>query len=263
MLLQCGNMPLMRERWMEVEDMDADVIYVCDHFKASILDPDVAAGKALSQSTSDKNFESTTVQAAIAATTSRIEIGCLVHAIGYRNPNLMADIARTIDHISGGRYILGMGASHRKGDYDEYGYEYGTQKSRALDLARDIPVIKARLEKLNPLPLRRIPLLIGSMGEHVGMRTVAEHADMWHLYGPVDTLRHKIEVMKRICDEVGRDFNELEIVTNYNPHLLGDKDTSPDIFLRLGIKHIVTTAQGPNWDLGVLRKLIEWRRNLS
>ena len=253
---QCGDMAMLRQRWKEVEDIGADAIYFCDHFHAARIDPAVAAGETHAQTTYDKNFEATTLQSAVAATTNRIEIGCIVHANSYRNPNLMADIARTIDHISGGRFVLGMGAGYLKADYDEYGFAYGTEKSRVLDLKRDIPIIKSRLEKLNPKPLRKIPLLIG-------LRIVAEHADMWHVYGPLEKVRQKIEILKRLRAEAGRSFDEIELMTFHTPHLSGNSDVGPDNYLELGIRNICTAAQGPDWDLGELRKLLEWRASLT
>jgi probable F420-dependent oxidoreductase len=258
---QMGDMPLMRHRWLEAESLGADVIYTCDHFNAQQIDREAVSGHAHTK-TQDrgKNFEGIVIQAAMAATTTRAEIGCIVHANSYRNPNLMADMARTIDHISGGRFILGMGSGYLKADYDDYGYEYGTQKSRLEDLARDIPIIKARFEKLNPKPLRKIPLMIASMGEQIGMRIVAEHADMWHVYGHIDQIRHKIEVLKGLCAEIGRDFNEIELTTFYMPHVLGAEAGDPDKFVELGIRHIITATQGPDWDFGVLLELLAWRK---
>ena len=259
---QFGDMALMRDRWMEAEDLGADVIYTCDHFFPMVLDEAATSGREHAKQPDAKNFEATTIQAAMAATTSRAEIGCIVHANSYRNPNLMADIARTIDHISGGRYILGMGAGYQQRDYEEYGYPYGTTKSRLLGLKRDIPIIKARFEKLNPKPLRKIPLMIASMGEQIGMRIVAEHADIWQVYGHRDQIEHKTNVLRKICDEMGRDFGEIELTTLHMPQYLGDADADPNIYLDLGIRHIIFVAQGPKWNLDGLRDLLAWRKSL-
>jgi probable F420-dependent oxidoreductase len=257
---QFGDMARMRDKWMECEDLGADVIYTCDHFFPMEFSEEVASGAVHARQPDTKNFEATTIQAAMAATTTRAEIGCIVHANSYRNPNLMADVARTIDHISGGRFILGIGSGYQRRDYEEYGYEYGTAKSRLLDLKRDLPIIKARFGKLNPKPLRKIPIMIASMGEQIGMRIVAEHADMWHVYGHKDQVTHKTEVLRRLCDEVGRDINTIELTTFFMPHLLGDAEGDPNVYLSLGIRHLIYITQGPEWDLSGLHHLLAWRK---
>lgn len=257
-LQQFGDMKRLRDAWMEAEALGVDRMYVIDHFNAQVVNKDVMNGEH-SKVASGKNFEATMLQAAMAATTTRPQIGCIVHANSFRNPNLMADMARTIDHISDGRFILGMGSGYLRADYDEYGYEYGTVKSRLLDLARDIPIIKARFEKLNPKPIRKIPIMIASMGEEIGMRIVAQHADQWNIYGPLEKIAHKTEVLKRLCAEINRDFNEIELtVSNYREIL---KDGNPDDYVKLGFTHISDATVGPNWDLGALRELLAWRKS--
>ena len=143
---QHGDMKPMRDAWVKAEELGVDRIYTADHFHTQIYSDDVFEEAAETKISSGKNFEAMTIQAAMAATTSRVEIGCIVHANSYRNPNLTADMARTIDHISNGRFVLGMGAGYMQPDYDEYGYEFGTPKSRMLALQRDMPIIRARLE---------------------------------------------------------------------------------------------------------------------
>jgi probable F420-dependent oxidoreductase len=254
---QHGTYERLRQQWMKAEEMGADGLYSADHFFAQV--PSVEAAEGAAPATfNGLNFEGTTIQAAMAATTTRAEIGCIVHANSYRNPNLMADIARTIDHISGGRYVLGIGSGYQLQDYVEYGYEYGTTKSRLEDLARNLPIIKARFEKLNPKPIRKIPILIASMGEQIGMRIVAEHADRWHVYGPLEKIIQKTEVLKEHCKAIGRDFSEIELTTWYFPNIL-QREINPDEFLKLGIRNIIQLQYGPEWDLGLLRELIEWR----
>jgi probable F420-dependent oxidoreductase len=259
---QHGDMDRMRKTWMAAEELGVERIWTADHFHAQSMNADdYSCGQAVSVSYGGKNFEATMVLAAMAATTSRVEIGCSVHAVGYRNPNLLADIARTTDHICGGRYILGLGAGYLRPDYDEYGYPFGTQKTRLLDLANAVPVIKARLEKLNPKPLRKIPILIASMGEKIGMPIVARHADLWHVFGPPDKIREKCAALKRICGELGRNPDEIEITANCMPQIMPDDD--PDTLIGLGATHLIGFATGPDWDLGPLKELLTWRRALQ
>src|SRR3712207_6468435 len=140
----------------------------------------------------------------MATLTSRAHVGCLVTCNTYRNPNLLADMARTVDHISGGRLVLGIGAGWFRRDYDELGYEFGTAGSRIADLAEALPRIKARWAASNPAPTRRIPILIGGGGEKKTLRVVAEHADAWHSFADLEVLRRKSAILAEHCAAVGR-----------------------------------------------------------
>lgn len=262
-LPQWGAMEDMRRAWMAAEELGVDALYSADHFFPQLLNTDAAVDDVKPQTPDGNNFEGTTVMAAMAATTTRPEIGCLVQANSYRNPNLTADIARTIDHISNGRFVLGIGSGFQERDYVEYGYPLGTTKSRLLDLARDLPIIKARLERLTPRPIRKIPILIASMGETIGMRLVAQYADRWNAFGKPEKVLHKVEVLRTLCLEIQRDFKEIELTTYYLPHLLKAKDADPDAYREIGFSHLIYPCQGPEWDPGPMRELVAWRDSVN
>lgn len=193
----------IRDLAAELDDLGVDIIFNWDHFFPLSGDRD------------GTHFESWTMLAAIAEQTSRAEIGALVNCNSYRNPNLQADMARTIDHISAkggtGRFIFGTGSGWFERDYVEYGYEFGTVGSRLDDLARDLPIIRSRWHALNPTPTREIPILIGGGGEKKTLRIVAEHADIWHSFSDAPTLERKLDILAEHGRAVDRDTSEIEI----------------------------------------------------
>ena len=235
----------IRDAVLRAEDLGVDAVLNWDHFFPLSGDPD------------GKHFECWTMLAAWAEQTERVEIGALVTCNSYRNPDLLADMARTVDHISGGRLILGIGAGWFARDYTEYGYEFGTAGSRIADLAQALPRIKERWARLTPAPTRDIPVLIGGSGERKMLRIVAEHADIWHSFGDVETLRRKSAVLDEHGAAVGRDTATLVTrsveVGEHAPEEVGDE------LLAAGARLLTVGVDGPEYDLAPAARWLRWR----
>jgi probable F420-dependent oxidoreductase len=225
-----------------IEELGADTIWNWDHFFP------------LYGERNGPHFEGWTLLTAMATLTSRAQVGCLVTCNTYRNPNLLADMARTVDHISGGRLILGIGAGWAERDYNEYGYEFGTAPSRLKELGKNLPIIKARWEKLNPPPTRKIPILIGGGGEKVTLKLTAQYADLWNGFGPLENWQRKNAILTDWCDRVGRDPAAIERTVSTGANDLGNLDT----YVAAGATHIILGLGAP-WDLTPVRRLLAWR----
>jgi len=240
---QHADYPAIRDTVRQLEDLGVDVIFNWDHFYPLTGDPD------------GKHFEAWTMLGAIAEQTSRVEFGSLVNCNSYRNADLQADMARTLDHISGGRFIFGTGSGWFEKDYDEYGYEFGTVGSRLDALAEALPRIEERWTKLNPAPTRDIPILIGGGGEKKTLRLVARHADIWHSFPDPDTLKRKLGILAEHCAAEGRDIAEIEISVENRQ---GD-ETKADELHALGATLFTVGISGPDYPLDGVKRMLAWR----
>jgi probable F420-dependent oxidoreductase len=247
---QHGDYAPLRDAAIRAEELGYDIAYNWDHFFPLYGDPD------------GRHLECWTVLAGWAEATRRIEIGPLVSCTSYRNANLIADMGRTIDRISGGRFILGLGAGWFRRDYEEYGYEFGTAGSRIETLAAAVRTIERRLELLNPPSVRRPPILIAGQGERRTLRVVAEHADGWHAGFPdrPSELEPKVAALRQWCNDAGRDPAEIEWGVGVEPEdlerfLVDDAPT----YVEMGFSQFTLGFNGPDWSVDVGRPWLAWR----
>ncbi len=181
-------------------------------------------------------FEGYTTLAAWAKVTTRARLGLLVGANTFRSPAVVAKMLTTIDHLSGGRAIAGIGGAWNEPEHRAAGIDFGSGYGQRLDwldesVAALRPLLAGQtvssppggryeLDELVVLPAPvqdQIPILIGGSGERKTLRTVAKYADMWNGMGTPEFLQHKIEVLRRHCDDVGRDIAEIEFTVGCKP----------------------------------------------
>jgi probable F420-dependent oxidoreductase len=234
----------IRTAAVKAEEIGVDIVYNWDHFYPLYGEPE------------GKHFECWTMLASWAEVTERVEIGALVTCNSYRNPHLVADMARTVDHISEGRLILGMGSGWFEKDYTEYEYPFGTAGGRLRELEVGLYKIKKRLAKLHPQPTRDIPVLIGGGGEKVTLRITAEYADIWHGFGTPEAIAHKNRVLDDWCAQIGRDPGEIERSVGCD----GDKlDANADALVEAGATQVTIGLNGPDYDMAVIEDWVAWR----
>ena len=234
----------LRQAWQHADQLGVDSIWLWDHFYPLYGDRN------------GRHFEAYTLLAAMAVDTSHAQFGAMVTGGGYRNPDLLADMARTIDHLSGGRFILGIGSGWFERDYREYGYEFGTKASRLKQLEPSLQRIKKRLAELNPPPVGKVPILIGGGGEKVTLRLVAQYADAWNTFPPASLYAHKMQVLDGWCAKLNRDPTAIERTIEVRP----DQWKEIDDCLAAGAQHLIMEIGQP-FDLKPLEQLLEKARN--
>jgi alkanesulfonate monooxygenase SsuD/methylene tetrahydromethanopterin reductase-like flavin-dependent oxidoreductase (luciferase family) len=194
-----------------------DSIWTWDHLYAIFGDPDQPI------------VEGYTALAGLAMGTDRADIGLLVGANTFRNPGVVAKSVVTVDHMSGGRAVLGLGGAWFGLEHEAFGIDFGSGFGQRLDwLDEATAAIRALLDgeivssdatgrydfrdlKLNPLPAReRLPIMIGGSGEKKTLRTVAAYADQWNAFGSPEVLAHKDAVLRAHCEALGRDHSAIE-----------------------------------------------------
>lgn len=208
-----------------VDDLGYDYLWGHDHLYSTGGDP------------FQPFFEGWTTLAAWSALTRQVRLGLLVGANPFRNPGLVAKMAATVDHVSGGRLILGLGAGNREAEVTAHGMDPGRSVGERLDwLEEALAIVRGLLDgeavhhesaryrfdgaRHAPPPVQaRVPFVVGSAGERKGLRIVARHADIWQMWLAMDDLElfaHKRAVLHEHCRAIGRDPATIE-------HTIGGK----------------------------------------
>ena len=221
---QATDWPEFEASAMKIDRLGYEHLWTWDHLYAIFGDP------------YQPIFEGYTSLAAWAKVTERVRLGLLVGANTFRNPGLTAKLAVTLDHISHGRAILGIGGAWFEQEHTEYGIEFGsgfgerlTWMDEATDAMRALldgeavtsqPAGAYRFKSLRLLPRpvqSKLPIMIGGSGERKTLRSVAKYADMWNAMGTPEKLRHKLDVLRDHCEAVGRDIGEIELTVGCKP----------------------------------------------
>ncbi|HEX6256371.1 MAG TPA: LLM class F420-dependent oxidoreductase [Euzebyales bacterium] len=239
-----------RATWLRCEELGVDDVFTWDHFFPLSGDPD------------GPHYEGWTLLAAMAEATGRVRVGTLVSSVGYRNPDLLADMAATVDHISDGRAILGIGAGWNERDYTEYGYGYGDVSTRARWFVEAVPRIVSRLDKLVPPPVSTpLPIMIGGGGERTTLRLTAQYAHIWNsFFDDAAAFTAKNAVLDRWCADVGRDPAEITRSIAMNDASRLDQ---LDELHAAGLRHFSLGVQPSDFDERAVRHMVQWRDGLE
>ena len=214
---QASDWPTYLSAGQRADELGYDTLWTWDHVYAIFGDPHQPI------------FEGYTALAALAQATERIRLGLFVGANTFRNPGLAAKAITTIDHISDGRAIAGIGGAWFGLEHHAFGIDFGSGFGQRLDwLAEAVPAMRAMFEgmpvtsppdgryafddlRLDPRPVQsHLPIMIGGGGEKKTLRIVAQWADMWNVFGTPETVAAKDAILRAHCTDVGRDTSEIE-----------------------------------------------------
>ena len=214
--IQRTDWPRLRDAARSVEAGGWDSLWLDDHLLSDEGD------------WRDPKLEGWASLAAVATSTQRVRLGLLVSSTTFRNPGLIAKLATTVDHVSAGRAVLGLGGGWFEREHDAFGIDFGSGFGERLDRLDEATMLIRRLldgERFShagrfyqvhdavcePRPIQaRLPILIGGSGPTKTLRTTAMYADLWNGYGSPDRIAATSDVLRQRCAEVGRAFDEIE-----------------------------------------------------
>jgi alkanesulfonate monooxygenase SsuD/methylene tetrahydromethanopterin reductase-like flavin-dependent oxidoreductase (luciferase family) len=226
-----------------LEELGYDHLWAWDHLYAIFGDP------------YQPIFEGWASLVGAAGMTKRLRLGLLVGANTFRNPGLQAKLAATLDHISDGRAILGIGGAWMEPEHTAHGIEFGSGFGQRLDwLDESTGAIRTLLDggevtsqpgghyqfdglRHQPVPVQpHLPIMIGGSGEKKTLRTVARYADMWNAMGSLEKMAHKVEVLKQHCADVGRDPSAIEFTLGIKA-CIRDSEAEADRVWKAAMEH--------------------------
>ena len=238
--------------WQEVDTLGFDTAWVFDHFLPIFSDP---TGPCM---------EGWTALSALAMATKNVRLGIMVTGNTYRNPAVLAKTATTVDIISSGRLILGIGGGWFEREHDAFGMSFPSVPERLSRLDESLTLIKqlwtqdtsnytGKYYQLQDAPFLpksvqkpHPPILVGASGEQVALGIVARHADMWNTFGTPDVFRHKIARLTEHCQRIGRDPDTIEksvLVTGmFAPN---EAHKQVEEYVAAGVTHIIFSVEAP------------------
>jgi alkanesulfonate monooxygenase SsuD/methylene tetrahydromethanopterin reductase-like flavin-dependent oxidoreductase (luciferase family) len=237
--VQRTGWPEVRDAVLHAEAAGFDDAWIDDH----LLCDEGDAG--------DDKLEAWTTIAALAAVTSRIRLGHLVSANTFRNPGLTAKMAATLDHVSGGRAILGLGAGWFEREHDAFGLKFGPWMGERIDrLAEAVPLVRRLLDGFHdavcrPRPVQaRLPILLGGSGPKKTLPLVARSADLWNAYGSPDEVAAADAVLRAACEAAGRDEREIERTVTLNVVIRADRGEAERAWAGWAGRHVPQAGEG-------------------
>jgi len=243
--VQRTGWPEVRAWGLAAEDAGFDSLWVDDHLLNDEGDPD------------DPKLEGWTTLAALAAITTRPRLGHLVVANTFREPGLVAKLVTTLDDISGGRAILGIGAGWFAREHEAFGLDFGATAGERIDrLAESAAILRRLLDgervthagrfyRLDGAVARpgphgaRIPILVGGMGRRKTLRVVAASADIWNGHGPVEDVADASAVLDAHCATIGRDPVSVARTAALNVVVRPTRQAAEEEFARVLARHEV------------------------
>jgi alkanesulfonate monooxygenase SsuD/methylene tetrahydromethanopterin reductase-like flavin-dependent oxidoreductase (luciferase family) len=240
---QATDWPSYAAAVRRMEELGYDHLWAWDHLYAIFGDP------------YQPIFEGWASLVAASGMTKRMRLGLLVGANTFRNPGLQAKLAATLDHVSDGRAILGVGGAWMEPEHTEHGIEFGTGFGQRLDwLDESVAAQRKLLDgevvtsepgghyqfqglRHQPLPVQKhLPIMIGGSGEKKTLRTVAKYADMWNAMGSVEKMTHKIDVLRGHCEAVGRHIDDIEFTLGIKA-TIRDTQAEADAVWKAAMEH--------------------------
>jgi F420-dependent oxidoreductase-like protein len=250
----------LRDHALLADRLGFDSLWVWDHFYS--INGDLHR----------PNLEGWQLQAAYAAITKNVRIGCLVAGITHRHPAVLANMATTLDNISDGRAILGIGAAWNALEHNAYGIDLGTPRERSDRFSEATKIIRKLVDGeritfhgkfydlenaevlVRPVQ-KRLPILIGGGGEQRTLRTTARYADMWHGWGTPEQIAQKLAVLRKHCEDIGRDPSEIQAVSGKRIVIRKDRAEAQSVLERIARTHGMTSA--PDAFIGSASEVID------